>query len=159
MRAGRQRRQGHHDVPGCGPVVVNAGQTGYYRTLYAPAQFAEMRSGFAKLAAVDQLGVLQDTWALGIAGQQPSPDYLKLAAATPVEADPQVWGEIAVRSPASTRTTMARGAPGEVPHVRDRETGAGVRPHPLERTGGRARTVAILRSELIETLGLLGERR
>ncbi len=27
------------EVPGCGPVVVNAGQSGYYRTLYAPAQF------------------------------------------------------------------------------------------------------------------------
>ena len=25
------------DVPGCGPVVVNAGQSGYYRTLYSPA--------------------------------------------------------------------------------------------------------------------------
>src|SRR4030095_15265421 len=42
-----------------------------------------------------QLGLLQDTWALGMAGLQPASDYLDLAAAIPVDADPQIWGEIA----------------------------------------------------------------
>ncbi len=37
-------------VPGCGAVVVNAGQTGYYRTLYAPATFAGISANYAKLA-------------------------------------------------------------------------------------------------------------
>ena len=36
-----------------------------------------------------------DTWALGMAGLQPASDYLELAAATPVDADPQIWGVIA----------------------------------------------------------------
>ncbi len=36
-----------------------------------------------------------DTWALGMAGLRPASDYLDLAKATPVDADPQIWGDIA----------------------------------------------------------------
>ncbi|WP_430390605.1 M1 family metallopeptidase [Dyella sp. 20L07] len=82
-------------VPGCGPVLVNAGQSGYYRTLYAPAQFAAIKGDFAKLAPIDQLGVMSDTWALGMAGLQPVSDFLDLAKATSVDADPQIWDEVA----------------------------------------------------------------
>ena len=31
-------------VPGCGPLLINAGQTGYYRTLYTPQQAAALAS-------------------------------------------------------------------------------------------------------------------
>ena len=82
-------------VPGCGPVLVNAGQSGYYRTLYAPAQFAAIKAGFRRLAPIDQLGVMSDTWSLGMAGLQPVSDFLDLAMATPDEADPQIWDEVA----------------------------------------------------------------
>jgi len=83
-------------VPGCGPVLVNAGQTGYYRTLYAPKNFAAIAAEFAKLAPIDQLGLLSDSWSLGLAGLQPMSDFLELAQAAPLGADPQVWGKIAV---------------------------------------------------------------
>ena len=82
-------------VPGCGPVLVNAGQTGYYRTLYSPAQFDALKGDFAKLAPIDQLGLMGDTWALAMAGQEPVANVLELAQATPADADPQVWGEVA----------------------------------------------------------------
>jgi aminopeptidase N len=82
-------------VPGCGPVIVNAGQSGYYRTLYAPTQFVALRDGFAKLAPIDQLGLLNDTWALGMAGLQPVSDFLDLTSATPADADPVVWADVA----------------------------------------------------------------
>ena len=83
------------DVPGCGAIIVNAGQSGYYRTLYAPAQIAAIKDSFAKLAPIDQLGVMNDAWALGMAGLQPATDYFDLVRATPVDADPQIWGDIA----------------------------------------------------------------
>ena len=82
-------------VPGCGPVLVNAGQSGYYRTLYSPAQFAAIKGDFAKLAPIDQMGLMGDTWALGMAGLEPASGYLDLAQATPANADPQIWGDIA----------------------------------------------------------------
>lgn len=82
-------------VPGCGAVIVNAGQSGYYRTLYAPKNFAPLAAGFGKLAPIDQMGILADTWSLGLAGLQPGSDFLDLAVATPLSADPQVWGKLA----------------------------------------------------------------
>lgn len=82
-------------VAGCGPILVNAGQTGYYRTLYTPTDFAAIKSDFAKLAPIDQLGLMDNTWALGMAGLQPASTYLDLTQATPADADPQIWGNIA----------------------------------------------------------------
>ena len=87
--------QGSLVVPGCGVVVVNAGQAGYYRTLYGDAQFAAVRGGFAALPTLDQLGIMGDTWSLGMAGLRPASDYLDLAKTVPAEADPTLWADIA----------------------------------------------------------------
>jgi aminopeptidase N len=82
-------------VPGCGTLLVNAGQAGYFRTLYPQAQVAQLRGGFGKLATIDQLGLMNDIWALGMAGEQPLSDYLDLAAAVPADAAPELWQEVA----------------------------------------------------------------
>ncbi len=81
-------------MPGCGTVIVNAGQSGYYRTLYSKQQFAAIEGSFARLAPIDQLGVINDTYALGLAGLQPASDYLDLVQATPADADPQIWEDV-----------------------------------------------------------------
>ena len=80
---------------GCGPVVVNAGQSGYYRTLYAPALLSALATNFSKLKPIDQLGLLADSWALSQSGLQPMADFMNLANAAPLDADPQVWTQIA----------------------------------------------------------------
>jgi aminopeptidase N len=145
-------------VPGCAPIIVNAGQTGYYRTLYAPAEFDRIVARFGALQAIDQLGILTDSWALGRAGLQPVTDALDLAKATPSTADPRIHAQIAqilwavddsVRDdakigPAFREFAISRLAPvfaniGWVPRPND--------PAP----------VAILRNNLIETLGVLGD--
>jgi aminopeptidase N len=83
-------------LAGCqAPVLVNAGQTGYYRTLYAPQQFSRLREGFSQLAAVDQLGVLLDTSALAAVGQQPEADLFDLISAVPAHASTDVWDVVA----------------------------------------------------------------
>jgi aminopeptidase N len=82
-------------LQGCGPVLVNAGQTGYYRTLYAPAQLATLKQDFGKLAPIDQLGLMSDSWAEGMAGLQPVSDFLDMAKATPANAAPEIWAEVA----------------------------------------------------------------
>ena len=81
-------------LAGCGPVVVNAGQTGYFRTLYAPNQFKALATHFSELAPIDQLGLLADAWSLGLAGLQPMSNALDLANATPLNSDPQIWGNV-----------------------------------------------------------------
>jgi aminopeptidase N len=86
--------RGALSVTGCGPVVVNAGQSGYYRTLYSPAHFDALKGAFAQIAPVDQLGLLADRWAFGFNGQEPVTDYLDLVRATPTSAVAPVWALI-----------------------------------------------------------------
>ena len=82
-------------LPGCGPVLLNAGQAGYYRTQYAPRDLAALAASFGRLDTIDQLGLLADSWALGQAGRQPLAGFLDLADTAPAAAAPQVWGKIA----------------------------------------------------------------
>lgn len=145
-------------VPGCGPMIVNAGQSGYHRTLYSPAQFAGIAKHFASIAAIDQLGILSDSWSLGLVGQQPATDVLVLATAIPTSADPQIWGKLAAifgslneyydgtpqRQAAFRTFAIARLAPVLA------QVGWSARPDELE-------TVAILRNDLIQALGALGD--
>ncbi|KQY51820.1 M1 family metallopeptidase [Lysobacter sp. Root494] len=146
------------DLPGCGPVIVNAGQSGYYRSLYAQPQFAAIRDGFAKLAPIDQLGLMGDAWALGLSGLRPVTDYLELATATPIDADPKVWGNIAqtlegldeyYRGDAARRAKFRAFAVRTLSPVFERVG--------WEAKAGEADPIAILRTQLIGTLGALGD--
>ncbi|MET0331430.1 MAG: M1 family aminopeptidase [Dyella sp.] len=145
-------------VPGCGPILVNAGQSGYYRTLYAPAQFAALKGAFTKLAPIDQLGLMGDTWALGLAGLQSAADYLELVKLTPLDADPTIWGEIA-----ESLRQLNNYYRGDMQHQPAFQAFAIARLTPvLARIGwqpqaGEAGPVKILRSELIATLSALGD--
>lgn len=84
------------ELPGCdAPVLVNAGQKGYFRTQYAPAQFKALADNFAKLATVDQLGVMMDVGALSAVGLQPVSDALDLTTQVSLDASPDVWQSVA----------------------------------------------------------------
>jgi aminopeptidase N len=61
----------HVAVAGCGPLLINAGQTGYYRTLYQPAQAQALQGAFPSLDTVDQFGLINDQLALSDAAYQP----------------------------------------------------------------------------------------
>jgi aminopeptidase N len=78
------------ELPGCGPVIVNGGQLGYFRTLYSPAMSAELVKGLPGFAPIDQLGLLRDSFALADAGYQPSEPALEMLAAVPSDANPIV---------------------------------------------------------------------
>jgi aminopeptidase N len=145
-------------LAGCGPVLVNVGQSGYYRTLYAAPAFAALAGDFGKLAPIDQLGLMSDAWSLGLAGKQAASTFLDLAAATPMDADAQVWGKIAgvfgtinnhyeadpVRQQKFAKFAIARLAPKLA------QIGWIAKP-------GEPEPYAILRSNLIATLGDLGD--
>ena len=145
-------------VAGCAPVIVNAGQAGYYRTLYTPAHFSAIATRFSSLPSIDQIGILSDSWSLGLAGLQSPTDFLDLASATSLAADPQIWGKIsavfgyidaqyATDSPrrlAFRRYAISRLAPMLAQlGWRDRE--------------GELDTIGILRNELILALATLGD--
>jgi aminopeptidase N len=77
-------------VPGCGPLLVNAGQTGYYRTLYAPQQAAALVALLPQLAPVDQYGLIANSVSLSVAGYQPMAIGLDLLNAMPAGGNAKV---------------------------------------------------------------------
>ncbi|WP_237713932.1 M1 family metallopeptidase [Novosphingobium sp. Rr 2-17] len=145
-------------IAGCGPVVVNAGQNGYYRVLYNPAAFKGLVGAIGKVAPVDQLGLLNDATALGFNGQQPMSDFLDLIKALPSDAAPAVTersarivaelADYAEGNP-SRRAALAKFASVRLVPVLDR---LGYAPKPNEPA-----TAGNLRATLIDTLGELGE--
>jgi aminopeptidase N len=145
-------------VPGCGPVVVNSGQTGYYRTLYSPALLERLTASFPSLKPIDQIGLLADNWGLGLAGYQSAAEALDMVDRIPAGANPQVWSRAATilssvhkmyESDPAHRAMIARYASAKLSPV-------------LARIGwapkaGESPTVPVLRADLIDTLGEMGD--
>jgi aminopeptidase N len=93
------------------PAVVSLGQTGYFRTAYAPALWAPLAGRFMELAPADQLGLLYDSNALGLAGRAPLGNFLDLVLHAGPSADPVVLMTL-VRELASLDEDY-RGDPGQ----------------------------------------------
>jgi aminopeptidase N len=145
-------------VEGCGPVVLNAGQAGYYRTAYSAALLQGLTKSFAELDAKDQLGLMGDGWALSRAGLQPVGHYLDLVNATPLTASAQVWDAIAknlgglsfwYQDNAAQRAQYDQFVISKLSPL-------------MQRLGWTAATnepdpIGLLRQELIRSLGTLGD--
>ena len=102
-------------IDGCGPVIVNAGQAGYFRTRYSEADLAALAAELPTVAEIDRLGVLNDTWALGEAGELPVTSYLQLAKAVSIDSDPLILiavGGHARRASTGTSTGRVGSATG-----------------------------------------------
>jgi aminopeptidase N len=82
--------KGEMTVPGCGTLLVNAGQSGYYRTLYQAGQIAALRGDFAKLSASDQAGLLSDNRSLANNSYQDMDVAMSLLDAVPANASQRV---------------------------------------------------------------------
>ena len=78
------------ELPGCGPVVVNGGQLGYFRTLYTPVMVTQLAGAMPRLAPIDQAGLVRDNYALAEAGYQPAGVALDLLSVVPGDANPVV---------------------------------------------------------------------
>ncbi len=144
-------------VPGCEAVVLNAGQTSYFRSHYSPAGFEAVAAQFGRLSAADQLGLLTDTRSLGYVGLTPMRDFLDLSEQIPVDAAPEIQSALA-------------GALADLDLLFDgRSTQNGFRRYArelLERffarvgwdgTAGEPANMALLRSRLVATLARLGD--
>jgi aminopeptidase N len=98
-------------IKGCGAVVANAGQAGYFRVSYQGSARAALEAAFAQLPVADQIGLYGDTSALAFAGQLPLAAPLALAAQAPAAADPQLWQ--AVLGTLRRLDQLADGQPGQ----------------------------------------------
>jgi aminopeptidase N len=85
---------GSATVPQAPPLLLNAGQLGYARLLYDGPIFDPLAAHTAAFAPMDQLGLINDAWALGVAGYSSAARLLTLAHGLPAEANPVVWERV-----------------------------------------------------------------
>lgn len=146
-------------LPGCGAVIVNSGQLGYYRTLYTPEMLDALEGAMARLGPIDQLGLMRDNLSLARAGYQRMAPALDLLAAIPRDGNPVVaesavgqWAAIYSQiQDQSDHAALAR-------LVRDlwlpRLEALGFEPRDREELVDTR-----LRSQLLSTLGAMGDER
>jgi aminopeptidase N len=145
-------------VPGCGPLIVNSGQTGYYRTLYTPADLDRLTASYARLRPIDQIGLLADTWGLGMAGYQSPAEALDMIDAMPANANPALYARVS-----TILGSIYDSYEGDPAHQAAVARYASAKLSPaLKRIGwtakpGESSNVAVLRSDLIRTLGAVGD--
>jgi aminopeptidase N len=140
-----------------GPVVVNSGAKGYFRTAYDGASFAALSERFAAIAPIDQLLLLYDHWAFAQEGLRPMSDYFALAEKLPANADPLVWRQVA--EALREIDLLYQGDPRQAAFRQAGRrllapiwTATGWTPKPGEPVGA-----ALLRADLIATLGRLDD--
>ena len=84
-------------VPGCGPLLLNPGQHGYYRTLYTGQQAQALAARLPQLEPVDQYGLISDSMVLSLAGYQPMQTGLDFLSAMPPGGSAKVIGRVVTR--------------------------------------------------------------
>ncbi|MEI4505849.1 M1 family metallopeptidase [Sphingopyxis sp. CCNWLW253] len=147
-------------LPGCGAVLLNAGQAGYYRTLYSPAALAALRGDFAKLAPIDQLGLLGDNFALAYAGYQPMGAALDMLSAAPLNANQKLLGDVAGRYAALYDMFNDQAAVQKQIAARGTAAlGPAMQRLGFDARAGEPALDSILRSDLLKALGTLGDAK
>jgi len=150
-------KPGIASIDGCGPVVVNAGQSAYFRTLYTTAHLAALTKVYASLAVDDQVGIAADAYWLAAGGYQPFDRLFALMDATPVDASPLLWAFFSDRL--ADIDKVLTGSPEQAAY---RKHAAALLQPLFARTGwvakpGEASSVALLRGTLIPRLGHFGD--
>jgi hypothetical protein len=145
-------------VPGCGPLIVNYGQTGYYRTLYAPALVARLVENYPRLRPLDQIGLIADNWQLGLAGYQSPAVALDMAQAAPADGNSRLLSRIADMLSQIRNMYDGDGAhQALVARFAEFKLGPAMRRLGWSPRANEPATDAVLRGALLDTLGEFGD--
>jgi aminopeptidase N len=144
-------------LTGCGPALLNVGQTGYFRSRYAPETFAGLVERFSQIPAPDQLGLLNDAEALASVGQEPMSQFLSLAAKLPADGEPLIWTSLA-----QALVNLDKRYAGRADRAAFRAYARTLVQRPLARVGwdaraGEADNVESLRATLLAAMGRLSD--
>ncbi len=151
--------KGSLTVPGCGTVVVNAGQSGYYRVLYTPEMKAALQRDFAQIAPIDQLGLLNDSNALGVADYQSMAPGLDLASAVPATASQRVIEDVVdTHNSLYDRFKDDPATQARIAALTAKRFGGVLQKLGMKPVPGEALLDSNLRSTLITTLGGMGDQ-
>src|SRR5438128_9653151 len=140
---------------GAEAIVVNAGGHGFYRVRYAPDLLDALLKRLETLAPIERFNLVNDAWALAVAGLMPLTAYLDLTARFREDRDRNVWSVLT----SSLYTLNRLVEPGDRRRlealVRDRAatafTALGWTPRP-----GEDELTRQLRGDLVRALGIVG---
>ena len=150
--------QGQMTLPGCGAYVINAGQTGYYRSLYPQANVKALAKDFTRLSSIDQTGLLADNFQLGLGGYQPIGLALDLIDAVPAAASPAVLAEVpGYLSSAYTMLEGDKAAQAKVASYASRKLTPMLANIGYDAKAGEGPQAPVLRSALVTALGSMGD--
>jgi aminopeptidase N len=144
-------------LPGCGPVLVNSGQLGYYRTLYDGKSLARLTGRFASLAPIDQYGLLRDNLSLSFAGYQDMSAGLDLLSAVPTTADATLAGRTAAQWQVVSDVLQDGPVKQRFGALVSRTWSPRLQQLGYEPVAGEALTDTKLRAQLVETLGVASD--
>ena len=72
-------------------MLVNEGGHGFYRVRYSDELLQRLLGALPELAAIERFNLVNDAWAVTVAGLMALPDYLELTARFRGERDRNVW--------------------------------------------------------------------
>jgi puromycin-sensitive aminopeptidase len=136
-------------------VQVNEGGHGFYRVRYAPDLLAALSADPGRLAAIERFNLVNDAWALSLAGLMPLTDYLDLTARFRRERDKNVWAVLTGSFATLHRIIDDAHRPRLEALVRDR-VGPAVVELGWQPRQGEDELTRQLRGDLLRTLGMLG---
>jgi puromycin-sensitive aminopeptidase len=137
-------------------VLVNEGGHGFYRVSYEPDLLGRLLDRLPRLGAIERFNLINDAWALVLAGLTPLADFLDLTARLRGERDRNVWSVLLGAFTTVSRLIDEGDRPALQALVRDRLAPA------AEELGWQAKTgegelTGQLRGDLLRAMGTLGD--
>jgi puromycin-sensitive aminopeptidase len=140
-------------------ALANEGGHGFYRIRYAPALLESLLGLLPEgLSPIERFNLVNDCWALVLAGLMPLTDYLDLTARFRGERDKNVWAVLTGSFSMLNCILEEADRPGLAALVRDR-VGPAVAELGWEPKPGETELTQQLRGDLLRVLGTLGEDR
>src|SRR5881296_3598139 len=163
-RASVERRllagaESRFDIPErFGAALVNEGGHGFYRVRYSSDLLERLLGALPDLAAIERFNLVNDAWAVTVAGLMALGDYLELTARFRGERDRNVWSVLFASFGTLNRLIDPAHRPRLAALVRDRVAPVfgelGWTPRPGEDELARQ-----LRGDLVRVMGVLGDDR
>ncbi|HZO37836.1 MAG TPA: M1 family metallopeptidase [Methylomirabilota bacterium] len=139
-------------------VLVNEGGHGFYRVRYSGELLERLLGKLDTLAGIERFNLVNDAWAVTVAGHMTLTDYLDLTARFRGERDRNVWSVLLASFAMLNRIVAPTDRPRLAALVRDRVAPAfadlGWTPK-----SGEDELTRQLRGDLVRALGVLGDDR
>jgi puromycin-sensitive aminopeptidase len=137
-------------------VLVNDGGHGFYRVRYEPDLLKALVDRLGELKAIDRFNLVNDAWALVLAGRMGLTEYVELTRSFEGERDRNVWS-VVLGSLAVLDRVIEPSARGGLQALVRRRLASAVAELGWEARPGEDELTSQLRGDLLRAAGVLGD--